>query len=102
MLGVSQARLARALGMSPAMLSQLVSGRRVKISDPAVLARMLVLDQRSAHLRRSRDPRTVEALLDEVAVIAVAVGGPAHPAQRPSSGGIPTQSTERPPTPCAG
>ena len=45
-LGISQARLARTLGISPAMLSQLVSGRRVKIGDPAVLARMMLLDQR--------------------------------------------------------
>lgn len=45
-LGISQARLARTLGISPAMLSQLVSGRRVKIGDPAVLARLMMLDQR--------------------------------------------------------
>src|SRR6185437_3341216 len=36
-LGITQARLARALGLSPAMLSQLASARRVKIGDPAVL-----------------------------------------------------------------
>jgi len=35
LLRVSQARLARALGLSPAMLSQLASGRRVKIGDRA-------------------------------------------------------------------
>lgn len=48
-LGVSQARLAEGLGLSTAMLSQLVSARRVKIGDPAVLARMLLLDR---HIRR--------------------------------------------------
>jgi hypothetical protein len=68
-LGVSQARLARALGLSPAMLSQLVSGRRVKIGDPAVLSRLLLLDQRGAAAARSGDPCAVEALLDEVAVV---------------------------------
>jgi transcriptional regulator with XRE-family HTH domain len=45
-LGTTQAKLARALGLSPAMLSQLVSARRVKIGDPTVLARLLLLDQR--------------------------------------------------------
>ncbi len=44
-LGVSQAKLAKSLGLSTAMLSQLVSGRRVKIGDPAVLARLMLLDR---------------------------------------------------------
>lgn len=65
-LGITQARLAHALGLSPAMLSQLVSGRRVKIGDPAVLARLMLLDQRctvGAPLPRA----AAEALLTEVA-----------------------------------
>ena len=64
-LGITQARLARTLGVSPAMLSQLASARRVKIGDPAVLARLHLLDQRCA----TAPPcgRTaVEELLDEV------------------------------------
>ena len=48
-LGVSQARIAEGLGLSTAMLSQLVSARRVKIGDPAVLARLTLLDR---HVRR--------------------------------------------------
>lgn len=47
-LRITQNTLAKALGMSPAMLSQLVSGRRVKIGDPAVLGRLMVLDARCA------------------------------------------------------
>jgi transcriptional regulator with XRE-family HTH domain len=66
-LQISQARLAKALGMSPAMLSQLVSARRVKIGDPAVLARMLLLDQRCHGLRVPADRQTVDALLAEIA-----------------------------------
>lgn len=66
-LGISQARLARTLGISPAMLSQLVSARRVKIGDPAVLARMLLLDQRARGARLPPDPDVVELLLVEVA-----------------------------------
>lgn len=65
-LGVTQARLARALGISPAMLSQLVSARRVKIGDPAVLARLVLLDRRCAEHGRIT-PSTAEALLAEVA-----------------------------------
>ncbi len=67
LLGISQARLARTLGLSPAMLSQLVSGRRLKIGDPAVLARMLVLDQRCRGLVERPSPSTVEGLLAEAA-----------------------------------
>ena len=66
-LGITQARLARAIGVSPAMLSQLVSARRVKIGDPAVLARLLILDQRCAAGIASPRPDVVEALLAEVA-----------------------------------
>jgi transcriptional regulator with XRE-family HTH domain len=66
-LGISQARLARTLGISPAMLSQLVSARRVKIGDPAVLARLLMLDHRCHGLRTPPDPRVVDTLLGEIA-----------------------------------
>jgi transcriptional regulator with XRE-family HTH domain len=69
-LHITQARLARALGISAAMLSQLASGRRVKIGDPAVLARLLLLDQRCTELVTPDAPltaRAVEVLLADVA-----------------------------------
>ncbi|WP_143517494.1 XRE family transcriptional regulator [Pseudonocardia sp. MH-G8] len=66
--GISQARLARVLGISPAMLCQLVSGERIKIGDPVVSARLMVLDQRRA-LVRGLHVRRVEEILDEVACI---------------------------------
>jgi hypothetical protein len=81
-LGISQARLARTLGISPAMLSQLVSARRVKIGDPAVLARMLMLDQRSHGVRTPPEPRAVDALLAEVARARWQWNGPRVPSQR--------------------
>lgn len=42
----SQAQLSEVLGLSPPMLSQLMSGRRAKIGTPAVLARMVMLERR--------------------------------------------------------
>jgi transcriptional regulator with XRE-family HTH domain len=81
-LGISQARLARTLGLSPAMLSQLVSARRVKIGDPAVLARMLMLDNRCRGLTHQPDPRAVDALLTEIARARWHWNGPRTAAQR--------------------
>jgi hypothetical protein len=86
-LGVTQARLARALGISPAMLSQLVSARRVKIGDPAVLARLMMLGQRCGALREKPDPRAVEALLVDVARARWHWTGPRVPGPRPRPGG---------------
>lgn len=82
-LGISQARLARALGVSPPMLSQLVSARRVKIGDPAVLARLMVLDQRCRSARPPGGPQAVEALLAEVGRSRWQWSGPPLPSPRP-------------------
>ena len=61
-LGVSQARLAESLGLSAAMLSQLISARRVKIGDPLVLARLLLLHDLVGR-GRGAEPVNVEAVL---------------------------------------
>lgn len=42
---VSQAYLAEVLGISAPMLSQVMSGRRAKIGNPAVLARLIMLER---------------------------------------------------------
>jgi transcriptional regulator with XRE-family HTH domain len=39
-LGLSQAAIARTLGLSPPMLSQLITGQRVKIGNPLVVSRL--------------------------------------------------------------
>lgn len=44
--GVSQSYLAEVLGISAPMLSQVMSGRRAKIANPAVLARMMMLERK--------------------------------------------------------
>ncbi|MCW2719438.1 XRE family transcriptional regulator [Pseudonocardia sp.] len=84
-LDVSQARLARTLGLSPAMLSQLVSARRVKIGDPAVLARLMLLDQRCQGVQAPPPPRVVDALLTDVARARWQWAGARVPAQRAPS-----------------
>lgn len=64
---VSQAQLADVLGLSPPMLSQLMSGRRAKIGNPAVLARMVMLERRVLTPGvASGDPAAIRAALDEV------------------------------------
>lgn len=60
---LSQTQLATVLGMSPAMLSQVVNGRRQKIANPAVLARMVLLERRAA---LEQDPVRRAGALEEV------------------------------------
>ena len=45
--GITQRRLAEGLGLSAPMLSQLNSGRRIKIGNPAVYERLVMLEQRA-------------------------------------------------------
>jgi transcriptional regulator with XRE-family HTH domain len=64
---VSQAQLADVLGISPPMLSQLMSGRRAKIGNPAVLARMVMLERRVLTPDvASGAPEAIRRALDEV------------------------------------
>ncbi|MEU5468012.1 DNA-binding protein [Kocuria salsicia] len=42
--GITQRRLAQVLGLSAPMLSQLISGRRIKIGNPAVYERLVMLE----------------------------------------------------------
>lgn len=43
---ISQAQLAEVLGISAPMLSQVMSGRRAKIGNPQVLARLVMLERK--------------------------------------------------------
>ena len=43
---VSQAQVAEVLGISAPMLSQVMSGRRQRIANPAVLARLVLLERK--------------------------------------------------------
>ena len=55
--GLSQRALADTLGISAPMLSQLASGRRIKIGNPAVHARLVMLEGRAGE----SDPAAVVA-----------------------------------------
>ncbi|HET9257230.1 MAG TPA: helix-turn-helix transcriptional regulator [Pseudonocardiaceae bacterium] len=63
----SQAQLAEVLGLSAPMLSQLMSGRRAKIGNPAVLVRMVMLERRVLTPEvASGDPEAIRAALEQV------------------------------------
>lgn len=63
----SQAVLSDVLGISPPMLSQLMSGRRAKIGTPAVLARLVMLERRVLTPEvASGAPAALRAALEEV------------------------------------
>lgn len=64
-LDLTQARVARVLGLSPAMLSQLMSAQRVKIGNPQAVARLqalLTLAEEAPGLTRE----AVAARLEEI------------------------------------
>ncbi len=50
-LGLNQARLAGVLGLSAPMLSQLMSGQRAKIGNPAVVQRVQLLQDLAGQVR---------------------------------------------------
>lgn len=56
-LQLSQAELSSVIGLSPPMLSQLASGRRAKIANPAVLGRLQALAELTASPELGTLPR---------------------------------------------
>lgn len=57
---LSQRSLARVLGLSAPMLSQLMGGRRIKIGNPAVYGRLVMLEARAGEADRDAVLRQVE------------------------------------------
>lgn len=99
-LGVTQGTLARTVGVSPAMLSQLVTGRRVKIGDPAVLARLRMLDDRAAGpaVAADRVPGLLAAVRSSTPVAWTAQPGQPGQPGRPDPSG-PADRAGDPPRP---
>ena len=66
-LGMSQSGLAGVLGLSAPMLSQLMSGQRAKISNPAVLHRLMAVEELVAGPAFDALPAAeVQARLEEI------------------------------------
>lgn len=66
-LQISQARLAEVLGLSRPMVSQLISGQRVKISNPVVYGRLVRLEELASSIAvPATDRAVVERALDNV------------------------------------
>ncbi|WP_433014050.1 helix-turn-helix domain-containing protein [Kribbella sp. CA-294648] len=66
-LGYTQVQLAGVLGLSAPMLSQLMSGQRAKISNPAVLTRLLELEATASQPGWSNlSPAERERRLEEI------------------------------------
>ncbi|ERG63450.1 MULTISPECIES: helix-turn-helix transcriptional regulator [Agrococcus] len=70
-LGMTQARLAQAMGLSAPMLSQLLQGQRVKIGNPVVLARMDALIALEADARAGLPAAEVARRAQEIAASTV-------------------------------
>lgn len=70
-LGLTQARIANILGLSAPMLSQLASGHRVKIGNPAAVQRLQALAALASGVAAGRVPRAeVEIRLADIATHA--------------------------------
>lgn len=78
-LGISQAVLAETLGVSSPMLSQLMSGRRAKIGTPAVLGRLVLLEQRIVAGDAGHGEDAVARLLAEVRAAQPRADPPTRP-----------------------
>jgi hypothetical protein len=64
---IPQAKLAAVIGLSAPMLSQLISGQRVKISNPSVYGRIVELEERlSSPAMQSADPNARARVLADV------------------------------------
>lgn len=85
-LRVTQARVARVLGVSAPMLSQLATGQRVKIGNPAALQRLQALREFAGGVAVG------EKSLSECDEVLAEIG---------TRSGIFTQSTSSPPAPAA-
>lgn len=89
-LGLNQARLAAILGLSAPMLSQLMSGQRAKIGNPAVVQRVQALQELAGQVADG-SVSAVEAA-DRMEEIKKSQGGSVLTAsgQSPAGSGAPT------------
>lgn len=81
---ISQAQLSEVLGISAPMLSQVMSGRRAKIGNPSVLARLVMLE-RKVLIRgvASGESEAIEQALEDVRHSRPSVGRDTLPVRQP-------------------
>ncbi|ARQ69732.1 helix-turn-helix domain-containing protein [Streptomyces marincola] len=96
-LGLNQARLAVVLGLSAPMLSQLMSGQRAKIGNPAVVQRVRSLQDLAGEVRAGRvSAAEATAAMEEIRRTS---GGNVLSAgstpTRTGSSGVPANPTKR-------
>lgn len=89
-LGLNQARLAAVLGLSAPMLSQLMSGQRAKIGNPAVVQRVQLLQELAGEVAAGNVSAAEAA--DRMEEIKKSQGGSvlSNTAQPTTSSGAPT------------
>lgn len=93
-LGLSQAGLAEVLGLSAPMLSQLMNGHRAKISNPAVLGRLLEAERLAADETFMRlPPAERRRTLDRIKAAPPATSAPAIQLPPSSPAAVPSGAT---------
>lgn len=75
-LGLTQARLAKVLGLSAPMLSQLIGGHRIKIGNPAAVQRLQGLSELAQEL--AADAVTREEVEEQLTAISAQTGAFTH------------------------
>ncbi|MGW7683881.1 DNA-binding protein [Kribbella sp. NPDC054772] len=97
-LGLTQSALAQVIGLSAPMLSQLMSAQRVKIGNPAVVARLRAVSQLAdLAIAGEINPVDIPAELDRIRAVTGAVTGATTTHLRRSSGG-PAEAAQPSPT----
>lgn len=96
-LGLNQARLAGVLGLSAPMLSQLMSGQRAKIGNPAVVQRVRALQELAGEVRSGRvSAAEATAAMDEIRRTSGGyVLGPHSPGARSAAATVPANPSKR-------
>lgn len=96
-LGLNQARLAVVLGLSAPMLSQLMSGQRAKIGNPAVVQRVRALQDLATEVRGGQvSAAEATAAMEEIRRSAGGnVLGPNSSSTRSGQTGVPANPTKR-------
>ncbi|MGO1884067.1 MAG: DNA-binding protein [Citricoccus sp.] len=79
---LSQRSLARVLGVSAPMLSQLINAQRIKIGSPAVYERFVMLEER-------QDELDLQRVLDEVQASEPVLTAHSNRSRRPDAGALP-------------